>query len=184
MTSTIKADEGGGWAASDVTQTPMGEMADTTILEKDSLVVRKRTIQQGPVTITVNFTDSKATGSMSANGQDHPISADTGGPVFGDGAGGIQAIANLPLADGYTTVIRSFDATKQQSKLVQLKVAGTESVTVPAGTFDAFKVEMTPTDGSPDRSTLWVDKAAHKPVKVVASLPQMNGAVMTIELLP
>ncbi len=114
------------------------------MLDKDSLVVRKRTIQQGPVTIKLDFKDNKATGTMSANGQDRPISADMGGPVFGDGAGGIQAIADLPLADGYTTVIRSFDATKQQSKLMQLKVAGTEKVTVPAGTFDAYKVDMTP----------------------------------------
>ena len=184
MTSTIKKDESGGWAASDVTNTPMGEMTDRTVLDKDSLVLLKRTIQQGPMTINLEFKGNQATGTMSANGQDRPISADMGGPLYGDGAGGIQVLALLPLADGYATVIRSFDATKQQAKLTQLKVVGSEKVTVPAGTFDAYKVDMTPDDGSADKSTLWVDKSARKPVKVVATLSQMGGAVLTIELLP
>ena len=41
-------------------------------------------------------------------------------------------------------------------KLMQLKVSGQESVTVPAGTFDAFRVEVTPADGGAEKTTLWI----------------------------
>ena len=37
--------------------------------------------------MNVDFAGNKATGNMSANGQDKPIAADLGGPVFSDGAG-------------------------------------------------------------------------------------------------
>ena len=66
----------------------------------------------------------------------------------------------------------------------QLKVVGTEKVTVPAGTFDAWKIEITPGDGGTGESTtLWVDKTSRRAVKSVTVIPQMNGAVATAELV-
>ena len=46
-----------------------------------------------------------------------------------------SGIACLPLTEGYTTSYRNFDVQTQKAKLLQLTVAGVESVTVPAGTF-------------------------------------------------
>jgi len=54
-----------------------------------------------------------------------------------------QALSCLPLAEGYSTTYRNFDVQQQKVKLMQLKVTGVEKVTVPAGTFDAYKVEIT-----------------------------------------
>jgi len=107
-----------------------------------------------------------------------------GGPLFADGPGAPQAIGALPLADGYSTTYRNFDPQKQKSKLIQLTVAGGESVTVPAGTFDAYKVELTSADGGPDKMTLWIAKDSRKAVKLAAVLAQMGGATLTAELLP
>ena len=50
--------------------------------------------------------------------------------------------ATLPLAEGYSTSYRNFDVQTQKVKLMQLKVAGSEDVTVPAGTFAAHRVEV------------------------------------------
>ena len=61
-------------------------------------------------------------------------------------------------------------------------VVGVESVTVPAGTFDAYKVEVTSADGGSDKETLWIAKDSRKPVKLTAVLAQMGGAVLTEEL--
>ena len=55
---------------------------DTATLDKSTLVLRKQKLQQGPVNISLDFTDQKATGTMSMNGQDKPIAADLGGPLF------------------------------------------------------------------------------------------------------
>ena len=91
--------------------------------------------------------------------------------------------AGLPLAEGYETTFRNFDLQKQKMKLMQLKVAGQESVTVPAGTFDAFRVEVTSADGGAEKTTLWIAKEDRKPVKVSSVMPQMGGAVLTAELM-
>ena len=67
--------------------------------------------------------------------------------------------------------------------LKQLKVAGTEDVTVPAGTFKAFKVEITSAEGEPGSTTIWVATDSRKVVKMTATLPQMGGAKLTSELV-
>jgi hypothetical protein len=130
----------------------------------------------------VDFSGEKAVGKMSMNGQDHPIAVDLGGPLFADGAGEDQVIASLPLASGYSTTFRNFDIQAQKVKLQQLSVSGVESVTVPAGKFDAYRVEITSADGGADKKTAWVDKDTHKVVKVSAVVAAMGGAVVTQEL--
>jgi hypothetical protein len=81
-------------------------------------------------------------------------------------------------------VYRNFDLQKKKVKLMQLQVAGSESVTVPAGTFDAFKVELSSADGGPDKSTVWIAKDTRTPVKTSTVMVEMGGAVLTAELLP
>ncbi|MBZ5592922.1 MAG: alpha/beta fold hydrolase [Acidobacteriia bacterium] len=180
--STEIKEENGAWTATDRMNTPMGEALDITILNKDSLVVEKRSVKQGPVAIDVEFHDNQATGSMNMNGQQKPISVDTGGPVFGDSAGAPQVIACLPLAEGFSTTFRNFDVQKQKAKVMQLLVSGSEKVTVPAGTFDAFKADITSGEGGPEKITMWIAKDSRKAVKISAVLPQMGGAVLTAEL--
>jgi hypothetical protein len=61
-------------------------------------------------------------------------------------------------------------------------VVATETLTVPAGTFDTWKVEVTSAEGGPGTTTVWVDQKTRKVVKTSATLPQMGGAVVTTEL--
>jgi len=180
--STIK-DDGGAWTATEVMDTPQGTATDTATLEKATLISKKRSVKQGPVAIDLDFSGDKAVGKLTMNGQEKPISIDLGGPLFADAAGANQSIACLPLAEGYTTSFRNFDVQTQKVKLIQLNVAGVEKVTVPAGAFDAFRVELTSVDGGGDRETLWVAKDSHKVVKVSAVLASMGGAVLTEELV-
>jgi hypothetical protein len=116
------------------------------------------------------------------NGQDKPVAVDLGGPLFADAAGSGEVIACLPLADGYSTSFRNFDLQSQKVKLVDLKVAGTESITVPAGDFHAFKVELSSADGGADKETLWITPDTHKVVKIYTVMASMGGAVITQEL--
>jgi dipeptidyl aminopeptidase/acylaminoacyl peptidase len=175
-------DAGSSWTATDEMQTPQGVMTDTATLEKTTLLLEKRSLKQGPVSFDIDFAGNKAAGKMSMNGQEKPIAADLGGPLFGDAAGGDQAIACLPLAAGYSTTFRNFDVQSQKVKLLQLTVAGAESVTVPAGTFDSWRVELASAEGGADKKTIWIAKDSRKVVKVTAVLASMGGAVMTQEL--
>lgn len=182
MSSEIK-DDSGMWVATDTMQTPMGAATDTTIIEKRTLIPRQRHVKQGPVTIDLTYDAGKATGTMMMNGQQKPIQVDLGGPLFADSAGSMQSIAALPLADGYRTTFRNFDLRSQQPKVMQLTVADSEDVTVPAGTFQAYKVDISSIDGA-EKMTMWVAKTSKKTVKYQALMPQMGGATLTAELMP
>ncbi|MGP8175523.1 MAG: alpha/beta fold hydrolase [Terracidiphilus sp.] len=175
-------DDGSSWKAVNTMETPGGTGTDTSTIEKTTLILRKRSVAQGPVTIDLDFSGDKAAGKMSMNGQDRPIAADLGGPLFADGAGEDQVIACLPLAEGYSATYRNFDVQTQKVKLQQLSVSGVETVTVPAGKFDAYRVEITSADGGADKKTVWVTKDTHKVVKVSAVVASMGGAVVTQEL--
>jgi dipeptidyl aminopeptidase/acylaminoacyl peptidase len=182
LTRTLK-DQNGAWLVTEDSSMPMGTASDSSYFDKSTLQLKKRVVHQGPATIEVQFADNKATGKMTMNGQERPISADLGGVLFADGAGASDVIGSLPLAEGYTTTFRNFDLMSQQAKSKELKVVGSERVTVPAGTFDTWKVEVTTVDGTGESTTLYVDKATHHAVKIVTILPQMNGAVMTAEMV-
>jgi dipeptidyl aminopeptidase/acylaminoacyl peptidase len=180
--STSITDGGASWTAVNKMETPGGTATDTATIEKTTLILQKRNMTQGPVVIDLDFAGDKAAGKMNMNGQEKPIAADLGGPLFADGAGDDQVIASLPLAEGYSATFRNFDIQTQKVKLQQLNVAGVESVTVPAGKFDAFRVEITSGDGGADKKTIWVAKDSRKVVKASAVIAAMGGAVMTEEL--
>lgn len=179
ITSTVQ-EENGAWKAVDTMEGPMGKATDTAILDKSTLTLKKRSVEQGPVTILLDYNENKVTGTMKMGGQEKPVNAELGGPVFADAGGAMECIAMLPLAEGYTTSYRNFDLQKQKEKLWELKVVGVESVTVPAGTFESYKLEVNSDDG--DKQTIWVAKDSRKTVKLSAVVKSMGGANMTMEL--
>jgi dienelactone hydrolase len=181
MVRTVK-EEGGTWVVTDATKLPMGEAVDTTTLAKDTLVPQKRLVKQGPVTIDMTFEGNQARGTMAMGAEPKPFNIDLGGQAFADGAASQESIACLPLTEGYTVTFRNVDLQKQKVDLKQAKVLGQEEVKVPAGSFKAWKVEITSAVGDPGSLTQWVDMATRKVVKTSAILPQMGGAVVTVEL--
>ena len=177
-------EDGVAWTIVNTSQTPMGEATDSVTVEKGTLIPRKRLVTQGPVRIRMEFAENRVTGTMSMNGEETPIDAELGGPVFASPVGSPQVFAALPLAEGYSATFRNFDLQKQKPKLLQLKVVGSESVTVPAGRFEAFKVEITSAEGGPDHETLWIAREGRQAVKFESVIAAMGGALMTGELLP
>ena len=185
ITNEIK-DQGDLWAATSMSETPVGEATDTELLEKGTLVLRERHIHQGPLAIDLVFAGNRATGkmAMAKSGETRQVNVDLGGPVFADSAGALESIAALPLADGYKAEFRNLDLRRQQPKIRDLIVVGSESVTVPAGTFDCWKVEVTSANDSTEKMTIWVAKNQPKAVKYMASSGQGQGGEVTAELLP
>ncbi len=178
--STEIKKEGEDLVIVDKAKTPMGEATDTVVLDPATLTLKKRSVAQGPMTMAFEVKDGKASGEMKMGDQPRPIAADLGGALFADGAGAYHVVAALPLAEGYRTAYRNFDLQTQKVRVVQLAVGGSEKVTVPAGEFDAWKVELSSEDGQ--KTTVWVAKDGRQVVKMSSVLPRMNGAVMTSEL--
>jgi dipeptidyl aminopeptidase/acylaminoacyl peptidase len=182
---TLKTDikeENGAWTVNETAQTPQGEIVDVSTIEKGSLLLKRRWIKQGPITIEMDVTPKEVTGKTTMNGQVTPLAVDTGGALFADGAGAFEVIASLPLAEGYSLSFRNFDVQKAKPQIKQLKVLGSESITVPAGKFDAYKVEILAADNEADKQTVWIDKGSRKVLKISAVIPSLNGAILTSEL--
>lgn len=181
ITTAIK-EQSGMWLATESTQTPVGQADDTVLMEKGTLLLRERHIRQGPLRVDLNFSGNRALGqmAMTKSGEVEKINVDLGGPLFADSAGALQSFAALPLAEGYKTTFRNFDLQTRKPKLMNLVVLGSESISVPAGSFETWKVEITSTDVN-GKTTVWIAKVQPAAVKYAANL---NGASVTAELLP
>jgi hypothetical protein len=143
-------------------------------------------VRQGTATIEVTFADDRVTGTLMAGPQEMPIDQALEAPVFGSDSAFNLVVTALPLAEGYATTLRTFEVGMQQrTRLWTLAVAGSESVEVPAGSFETWRVAVEPLDDEGGGQTLWVTKAA--PRLVVRSEgklpPQMGGGAVTTELV-
>src|ERR1041384_2157583 len=150
------------------------ELCCCSAMEKGTVLLKRRWIQQGAMTIEMDVAPNQLTGKTTMNGQVTPLAVDPGGALFADGAGTFEVIASLPLAEGYSLSFRNFDIQKQKTQIKQLKVLGSESVTVPAGTFNAYKVEILAADNDADKQTVWIDKESRKVLKISAVLPRLE----------
>jgi hypothetical protein len=180
VTRTIK-ELHDAWLVIDTNKQPGGEGSDETILAKGSLVVRQRTLVQGQVKLDYKVKDGKAMGKMLIVKELRPILVDLGGgELFADGAGRSAVVAALPLAEGYQTSFRNLTIPSRELAVQQLKVVASERITVPAGTFDTFKVQVASSDGG--ETTFWIAKSPRKAVKTMTTASDTKGSVITTEL--
>jgi hypothetical protein len=182
---TIK-DDGGAWTVTYFMEAPDGPVTDVWTLEKGALILRKESFKHfakpgrpGPFTINLDFTGNKVTGTSNISGQEKPVAVDLGGPLFAGAAASALTIGCLPLADGYSTTLRNFDIQRQKEKLLQLKVVGMERVTVPAGAFESYKVELTSGQGGSYKGTVWISKNSRTPVRGSGSETVGSGTIIT-----
>jgi len=176
--------QGAAWVITATVTLPMGETVEVVTVDKTTLVPQKRSLKSGPAVFDLTFEGGKAAGTVAMGGDPKPVSLDLGGDLFADGAGGREVLGALPLAEGYAVTFRNLDLRQQKVQLKQAKVVGAEEITVPAGTFKAWKVEITSAEGEADRTTFWVAQQSRQVLKTITSLPQMGGAVVTTELQP
>lgn len=168
-------------------QVAAGQTAvDTFDLDVTALVPRRWGVSQGPATVALDFSETAVKGAVRVNGQVvQAIDAALEAPVFGDGSSLEVIVGTLPLAAGYETTLRVFDFEKKGSRAMSLKVVGTESVTVPAGTFDCFTVELKPIDGESGSSRIMVGgKGTRFMVRGVFELPPAaGGGSVSVDLM-
>jgi len=173
------------WRVSTTTQTPAGAAVDLIYIDAGSLGPVRREITQGAVKITLDFTDSSIKGTMKMPGGERPIDVALDAPVFGSDSALEAALAALPLEPGYKTIVRTFDIMTQKVRLWSFEVAETESVEVPAGSFETFKTTLTALDGEGGGSTMWISQEApRRTVRSESKLPPaMGGGTMATQLV-
>ncbi len=130
------------WRVTSEQKSSQGSAVDTFDLDLRTLAPISWVGVQGPASVRLDFAESSVKGALKFGGNEMPINAELAAPVFGDGSSLETLLGALPLAPGYAAAIRVFDFQMASSRAMKLSVPGIESVTVPAGTFECFRVEL------------------------------------------
>ncbi len=186
-TRTVLQAEVGGrkvWRIIDAGSGPMGQTVDTLDLDATTLLPVRQAARQGMATIALTFRNDGVEGKIVAGPQEIPINAKLSGPVLSEGAGVEIPVSTLPLAEGYSATLEVFNVMQAKGRKMTVKITGMEKVTVNAGTFDAYKVEITPQDGEVGAIKLWISRDDRRTVKSEVQLPaQMGGGSAIGEMM-
>jgi Protein of unknown function (DUF3108) len=128
--------------------------------------------------INVAYARGRAKGSATTPGPQgmKTIAVDTIVPPGAVDDNALQSfLPALPLGAGKSFQVPVFSSGQGTSKVMTVTVTGSESVTVPAGTFEAWKVEVA---GGQVPVTFWVSKTEPRVVKM-----GFAGAPMAFELV-
>ena len=164
------------WLLLDTQQNPMGSATDSLFLARGDLASIRRVTRlaapMGEMVLSMDFTADSVTGSLSMGGQTQPVAmGNVRGAVVGD-AVVLALLAALPLADGWKATLPILNPQTRGSVPLALAVTGSEKVTLPLGTFDAWVLSV---EAGGTVATYHVAKGG--PVlKIVATVPQLGGA--------
>jgi len=173
------------WRIISEQKSAMGAGVDTFDVDVKTLIPVRRSATQGMATFALTYSKDAIKGGIKMGAQEMPVDVALPAPVFGDASALEVAITTLPLASGYETTLRTFAIATRTVRPMLLTVIGKETVTVPAGTFEAFKIELKPLDGDPGGGTYLVsEKDPRCVVHATVNLPaQAGGGTITAELV-
>jgi hypothetical protein len=165
--------------------TPMGSLNDRYLLDGTSLRPISRTIEQGPSTVNVEFGAREVSGAIAMQGNEIPISIELDAPVFGGDAGLELALAGMDLRDGLRADIRiAVVGMQQRVRYYRAEVSGPETVEVPQGSFEAFRVNLNAIDGEGGDQVYWIKADAPRhTVRIEGSLPPQTGGGQFVTVL-
>ena len=121
--------------------------------------------------------------SLSEEGEAREVDLDLGAPPFAEGLAQGISIACLPLAEDFHTTFRAMAHGADRVQILHVVVLSQEALTVPAGSFRAWKVEISCPGEVADRLLLWVDPLIPRVVKSLESGPRFAGGSLSLELV-
>lgn len=169
---TTVAKTADGYTISEASEIGPAVSATTTITLSDQLEMRSvlhaGKVQGNPSSIDVTYADGRATGSAAMPAPPTgaikavTVAADVPAGAIDDHALG-ALLPTLPWAADAKFSLPVFSSGQGELRQMAFAVTGTEAVTVPAGTFQVFRVEVT---GGPQPTTYYIEQAApHRVVK-------------------
>ncbi|MEY4936141.1 MAG: Prolyl tripeptidyl peptidase precursor [Bacteroidota bacterium] len=175
----VKAD-GNHWKITEVSKSGDIKTSDVNTLEKKTLKPVQRETEIGEKRMVLAYELSMMRSKIMDDAGTREEKFPTEEKVLSEGAGLDLILGAMPLQAGLKLPYKTFDVEKQQLTWHELNVSGKEMIRVPAGDFDALKVESTSQDGK-TVSIYWI--ANGKTVKMSKQSPQTNGAIVISELM-
>jgi zinc protease len=159
-----------------------GLQQNTTVTFAPSLAVKdiKQTGsmagQQLTTSVTVTGNRIRGTAMTAQQGGPKTVQIDTVlGPGVIESSELVALIPSLDLSDNFKLSVNTFDSGSGSVEPVTIRVTGKESTTVPAGTFDTYRVEIA---GKQTSNMLVTTAAPHRIVKIM-----LPGAPLEIRLV-
>ena len=140
-------------------------------LSAERRVVRAQT-PRGAMALTLAFGADSIVGTVDMAGQSQPVRVPNPRRALASDALILLALSRLPLAAGWQGTLEMVNAQTGGVIPFVMRVGRSESVTVPAGTFDAWVVDA---NAGAATTTFWVAKGGPV-VRIVATVPQLPGA--------
>ncbi len=159
-------------------------LVDSFVVARGDLTPLYRKLQQGPGSIELTYSGDEIEGVTSQSGQSMPFTSALDLPIIADNQALEIGLSTLPLDVGYAASFATYNPAPGQQGIstYTLSVTGMEEVTVPAGTYQTYVVELDKADSNED-TTLYLDQKTGMTVKNVSTLPaQMGGGTITSEL--
>ncbi|MDF1505436.1 hypothetical protein PYV61_20965, partial [Roseisolibacter sp. H3M3-2] len=172
-----QADE---WMLLDAQTNSMMSMSDTLVLSAGDLGPVRRALKidspMGAMNLGLTYTADSVKGAVQAPGQSQTIAAKNVKGALSNDAVLLMTLGRLPLAAGWSGRLDLLNPATGATVPLTLRVSGNEKVTVPAGTFDTWVVEMA---GGPTPVSFYVAKDGPV-VRTVQSVPQMGGTMEAV----
>jgi dienelactone hydrolase len=171
------------WRVVDVTTGGMGAGTDTVDIDAVTVCTVRRAAVQGPGLLSLDFGPDGVNGSMNYTGKIKPVEVKFPGALVSDNAGIDVALCTLPLKAGYRATLNMFDTSFFEVKPMTVAVTGREKVSTEAGSFDAFVVDVKPSDGGKGSLKYWIAAGSGRMVRNDSEIPEsMGGGTVTTEV--
>jgi hypothetical protein len=155
--------EGNDWIATSTVESPMMQQQSEVRFGATDFAPRAVRLSggQGPAQMQVNL---EVAGDRVRGRAELPPQAGGARDIDVEAVGGMllpgmdpHVLAAAPLREGYSVSLPVFNAMGGGVTNVTYRVAGAEEVTVPAGAFPAYRIELS---GAPQPMTVWVRRQA------------------------
>ncbi len=171
------------WRVVDVTTGGVGAGTDTVEIDVSTACTLHRVARQGAGMLHLDFMADGVMGSMDMRGKSIPVGVKFPGQLVSDNAGIDVALCTLPLKEGYRATVNMFDSSIWKVRQMTVAVTGREKIGTKAGPFDAYVVDLKPSDGGSGSLRYWITVGTLRMVRNESEIPEsMGGGIVTTEL--
>ena len=175
--------EGNQVKVTDIVDSQMGISKDVSILDAKTLKLKKKEVEQGQISMSLDLSNGSIKGSTIIKGEEKAISKPLENPTFSGGSGLPITIGALPLKSDYSSTFVAFDSNSQSLRTYRVDVIAKEKISAGRQVYECLKIDLSSLDGNAGNQQLWYDVETNTLVKSVAIIKEMNGAKLTTELL-
>ena len=170
------------WRIETRARMPAGDVLDTVYLGTEDLVAVHRDVRVGQGRVSLDLGLDGVSGTIvEPGGEARPIAISSDGPVVGHMA---TALAGASLASRFEALFRTLDLQRQTIHAWRASVGGLESVEVPAGRFEAYRLELVDLDGHDLAGTVWMTGEAPRRMVRSQLIDNEGGGTIIAELTP